>query len=76
MTHYDITIINGSQEAANLAHKLQNRCKVLLIGEDTSIRTRYRNHIKTNNGYIVVLYKGKKNIKIYTEVLLDMDKAV
>ncbi|XOB61281.1 hypothetical protein ACMC56_11775 [Campylobacterota bacterium DY0563] len=76
MRHYDITIINASKKDLNLAQKLKDKCKVLLVEKYSSIKTYYRNHIKTDNGYIVILYENKKNIQIHTEVLLDMDKAV
>lgn len=68
MTHYDITIIGKSIEDSSIVEKLKDKYKVLFIEKGS--HTRYRNSIKTENGYIVILNKEKKNIQISTGVLI------
>jgi len=65
MSHYDITIINKEKENNSLLHAFKSETKVLLLHT-------YRNIIKNENGYTVVFYKGKENMQISTDILIEM----
>ncbi|SFV71449.1 hypothetical protein MNB_SV-13-1413 [hydrothermal vent metagenome] len=44
------------------------------IDKSEKIKLRYRNFIKTKDGYIVILHKDKKNIEIFTPTLLHIEE--
>jgi len=69
MPHYNLTIITSKQTDNTLIQILKEKYQVLLIDK----KKQYRNTIKTEDGYIVILNKEKKNIEISTEMLVDMD---
>ncbi len=68
MPHYNLTIITSQSSDTKLIHELKEKYKVLLVDK----KRHYRNTIKTKNGYLVILHKGKKNIEISTEMLIDL----
>lgn len=41
---------------------------------DTVFSTRYRNTIKSDTGYIVILHKERKNIQISTDILIRAEE--
>jgi len=69
MPHYNLTIITSQSSDTKIIHKLKEKYKVLLVDK----KKQYRNTIKTDDGYIVILHKEKKNITISTEMLLRID---
>jgi len=69
MPHYNLTIITSQSPDTELIHTLKEKYKVLLVDK----KKQYRNAIKTDDGYIVILHKEKKNITISTEMLLRID---
>jgi len=66
MPHYDITIIGSYQLYTSFKNKFQKGLKILFVKN-------FRNSIQTENGYIIILNKEKKNIQISTDILLKMD---
>lgn len=68
MPHYNLTIITSKTSDSKLIHTLKEKYKVLLVDKKTG----YRNTIKTEDGYIVILRKEKKNIEISTEMLINL----
>ena len=69
MPYYNLTIITSQSSDTQLIHTLKEKYKVLLVDK----KKQYRNTIKTDDGYIVILHKEKKNITISTEMLLRID---
>ena len=53
----------------SLIQKLKEKYKVLLVDK----KRHYRNRIKTEDGYIIILYQDKKNVEVSTDILLAMD---
>ena len=68
MPHYNLTIITSQSSDTQLIHTLKEKYKVLLVDK----KKQYRNTIKTEDGYIVILHKEKKNLEIFTEMLIDV----
>jgi len=66
MPHYDITIIGSHQLYTHFKKKFKNKLKILFVDK-------FRNSIQTENGYIIVFNKEKKNIQISTDILLRID---
>jgi len=66
MPHYDITIIGSYQLYTRFKKKFKNKLKILFVDK-------FRNSIQTENGYIIVFNKEKKNIQISTDILLRID---
>jgi len=64
MPHYDITIIGSYQLYTRFKKKFKNKLKILFV-------EKFRNSIQTDEGYIIILNKEKKNIQIYTEILIQ-----
>ena len=64
MPHYDITIIGSYQLYTRFKKKFKNKLKILFVDK-------FRNSIQTENGYIIILNKEKKNIQISTEILIQ-----
>ena len=69
MPHYNLTILTSKSINPSLVQKLKERYNVLLVDK----KSQYRNRIKTEDGYIVILNKEKKNIEISTEMLIRID---
>ncbi len=69
MPHYTLTIISSKTSDAQLTHVLEEKYNILLVDK----KKHFRNTIRTEDGYLVVLHKGKRNIEISTEVLLEID---
>ena len=69
MPHYNLTILTSKTTNPSLIQKLKERYKVLLVDK----RSQYRNRIKTEDGYIIILHQDKKNMEISTDILLAMD---
>ncbi len=69
MPHYNLTIITSQHADAQFMHELKEKYKVLLVDK----KKHYRNTIKTEDGYIVILHKEKRNIEISTEMLIKLD---
>jgi len=65
MTHYDITIIGTKKDCMSLARTFKNNLKVLFL--DT-----FRNRIKHEEGYTIILYKDKKNVQIFTDIFINL----
>ena len=68
MPQYNLTIITSHASDTKLIDKLKERYKVLLVDK----KKHYRNTIKTEDGYIVILHQNKKNVKISTEMLIKL----
>ncbi len=68
MPHYNLTILTSKTTNPSLIQKLEEKYKVLLVDK----KRQYRNRIKTEDGYIVILHKGRKNMEVSTDILLDM----
>ena len=68
MPHYNLTIITSKNSDNELIHALEERYNILLVDK----KKHFRNTIKTENGYRVILHKEKKNIEISTEMLIDV----
>ena len=68
MPHYNLTILTSKTTNPSLIQKLKERYKVLLVDK----KSQYRNRIKTEDGYIIILNKEKKNIEISTEMYLEL----
>ena len=68
MPHYNLTILTSKTTNPSLIQKLKERYKVLLVDK----KSQYRNRIKTEDGYIIILKKEKKNIEISTEMYLEL----
>jgi len=66
MPHYDITIIGSYQLYTRFKKKFKNKLKILFVDK-------FRNSIQTENGYIIILNKEKKNIQISTDILIGLD---
>ncbi|RUM73700.1 MAG: hypothetical protein DSZ10_02820 [Sulfurovum sp.] len=66
MKHYDITIIGSYQLYTRFKKKFKNRLKILFV-------ERFRNSIQTEDGYVIVFSKEKKNIQISTDILIRLD---
>jgi len=66
MPHYDITIIGSYQLYTSFKKKFKKGLKILFVKN-------FRNSIQTENGYIIILNKEKKNIQISTDILLKID---
>jgi len=66
MPHYDITIIGSYQLYIRFKKKFKNRLKILFVDK-------FRNSIQTENGYIIIFNKEKKNIQISTDILIGVD---
>jgi len=66
MPHYDITIIGSYQLYTRFKKKFKNKLKILFVDK-------FRNSIQTENGYIIIFNKEKKNIQISTDILLRID---
>jgi len=66
MKHYDITIIGSYQLYTRFKKKFKNRLKILFV-------ERFRNSIQTEDGYVIVFSKEKKNIQICTDILIRLD---
>jgi hypothetical protein len=73
MPHYDITILGTAIKDYKEIHKLQEQYKVLLLDKASQSKIRYRNAIKTKKGYILIVYKEKHTIQIFTEHLLNSE---
>ncbi len=69
MPHYNLTILTSKTTNPSLVHKLKERYKVLLVDK----KRHYRNRIKTEDGYIIILNQDKKNVEVSTDILLAMD---
>ncbi len=69
MPHYALTIITSEASDNTLIHTLEEKYNILLVDK----KKHFRNTIRTEDGYLVVLHKGKRNIEISTEVLLEID---
>ena len=70
MPHYNLAIITSQASDTKLIDELKEKYKVLLIDK----KKHYRNTIKTEDGYIVILHQEKKNVEISTEMLIDLDR--
>jgi len=68
MPHYNLTIITSQKSDNELIHVLEERYNILLIDK----KKHFRNTIKTENGYRVILHKEKKNIEISTDLLINL----
>jgi L-2-hydroxyglutarate oxidase LhgO len=86
MKQYDITIIGSGLRSTTLASQLGDSYRILLVDKNkTDLQhiknqnieqihaTQYRNCIKNDQGYTVVLHKDRKNILICTKVLIQAD---
>ena len=69
MPHYNLTILTSKNTNSSLVKKLKERYKVLLVDK----KRHYRNRIKTEDGYIIILHQDKKNVEVSTDILLTMD---
>ena len=69
MPHYNLTILTSKTTNPSLIQKLKERYKVLLVDK----KRQYRNRIKTEDGYIIILNQDKKNVEVSTDILLAMD---
>jgi len=69
MPHYNLTILTSKTTNPSLIQKLKERYKVLLVDK----KRHYRNRIKTEDGYIIILHQDKKNVEVSTDILLTMD---
>jgi len=67
MSHYALTILTSSSLSRELSERLEQQYNVLLVDR----KKQYRNTIPTDDGYIVILHKEKKNVEISTTMLLD-----
>jgi hypothetical protein len=65
MPHYDITIIGSYQLYTRFKKKFKDTLKILFI-------EKFRNSIKTKDGYIVILRKEKRNVEISTEIIINL----
>jgi len=68
MPHYNLTIITSQKSNRKLIHALKEQYKILLVDK----KKHFRNTIKTQNGYRVILHKEKKNIEISTNLLINL----
>ena len=68
MPHYNLTILTSRSSNAKLINELKEKFSVLLVDKDKH----YRNTIKTENGYIVILHQEKKNVEISTKLLINL----
>ena len=68
MPHYNLTIITSKNSDSELIHILEEKYKILLVDK----KKHFRNTIKTENGYRVILNKEKKNIEISTDLLINL----
>ena len=68
MPHYNLTIITSKNANSTLIHALEERYNILLVDKKRD----YRNTIRTENGYRVILHKKKKNIEISTDLLINL----
>jgi hypothetical protein len=71
MKHYDICILGTNTTNTKTIHQLQEQYKGLLLDNSSQSKIRYRNAIKTQKGYILILYKEKQNIQIFTKHLVN-----
>ncbi len=69
MPHYNLTILTSKTTNPSLIQTLKERYKVLLVDK----KRQYRNRIKTEDGYIIILNQDKKNVEVSTDILLAMD---
>ncbi len=69
MPHYNLTILTSKTTNPSLIQKLKERYKVLLVDKKRD----YRNRIRTEDGYIIILHQDKKNMEVSTDILLAMD---
>jgi len=65
MPHYDITIIGSYQLYTHFKKKFKNTLKILFV-------EKFRNSIKTEDGYTIVFSKEKKNLQISTDILINL----
>ena len=68
MPRYHLTIITSKTSDVQLTHTLEEKYNILLIDKKKD----FRNTIKTEDGYLVILYKEKKNVEILTEILIEI----
>jgi hypothetical protein len=73
MKHYDICILGTNTTNSKEIDALQKLYNVLLLDNSSQSKIRYRNAIKTKKGYILILYKEKQNIQIFTEHLVNSE---
>ena len=86
--HYDIVIIGKKSTDTSLARHLIGTYHILLVDEepskqdtlslpqspniDIAFSTYYRNVIKNENGYTVILNNKRKNIQVSTNMLIKL----
>jgi len=68
MPHYNLTIITSEASDNALIHALEKQYNILIVDK----KKHFRNTIKTEYGYLVVLYKEKKNVEISTDLLINL----
>jgi len=68
MPHYNLTIITSEASDNTLIHALEKQYNILIVDK----KKHFRNTIKTADGYLVVLYKEKKNVEISTDLLINL----
>jgi hypothetical protein len=73
MKHYDICILGTNTTNSKEIDALQKLYNVLLLDNSSQSKIRYRNAIKTQKGYILILYKEKQNIQIFTKHLVNSE---
>jgi len=69
MPHYNLTIITSKPSDSTLINALEQKYNILLVDK----KKHYRNTIKTEDGYVIILHKERKNIEISTQVLIEID---
>lgn len=88
MKHYDIVVIGTNATHTTFDSHLKENCRILFVDEhilpqnepflyqtpniDIAFSTYYRNVIKNENGYTVILNDKRKNIQVSTDMLIKL----